>query len=151
MVHLGTIRCEVSTCVHQFQYSNNTRQQTEARDDVHCPWCTLNCRKLYSLLKHLKLSHSRFNFNYVVGQTPRDAAETRPPTPTGAPKTSLSSLSPPLPQHHPRGAKIEVSINESYDGSYAGNPQDVHSQPGFAFSRNGPVKRTSVTHVLTCR
>lgn len=50
----------------QFQYNNNTRQQTEARDDLHCPWCTLNCRKLYSLLKHLKLSHSRFIFNYVV-------------------------------------------------------------------------------------
>lgn len=54
-------------------------------------------------------------------------------------------------QPHPKGAKIEVSINESYDGSYAGNPQDIHSQPGFAFSRNGPVKRTAVTHVLTCR
>nr|XP_046270494.1 polycomb protein suz12-B-like [Scatophagus argus] len=103
---------------YQFQYNNNTRQQTEARDDLHCPWCTLNCRKLYSLLKHLKLSHSRFIFNYVP---------------------------------HPKGAKIEVSINESYDGSYAGNPQDIHSQPGFAFSRNGPVKRTAVTHVLTCR
>uniref|UniRef100_H2S8R4 SUZ12 polycomb repressive complex 2 subunit a n=1 Tax=Takifugu rubripes TaxID=31033 RepID=H2S8R4_TAKRU len=103
---------------YQFQYNNNTRQQTEARDDLHCPWCTLNCRRLYSLLKHLKLSHSRFNFNYVP---------------------------------HPKGAKIEVSINESYDGSYAGNPQDIHNQPGFAFSRNGPVKRTAVTHVLTCR
>ncbi|KAM6904785.1 polycomb protein suz12-B-like [Xenentodon cancila] len=103
---------------YQFQYNNNTRQQTEARDDVHCPWCTLNCRRLYSLLKHLKLSHSRFIFNYV---------------------------------HHPKGAKIEVSINECYDGSYAGNPQDIHSQPGFAFSRNGPVKRTSVTQVLVCR
>uniref|UniRef100_A0A672Y8K8 SUZ12 polycomb repressive complex 2 subunit a n=1 Tax=Sphaeramia orbicularis TaxID=375764 RepID=A0A672Y8K8_9TELE len=103
---------------YQFQYNNNTRQQTEARDDLHCPWCTLNCRKLYSLLKHLKLSHSRFIFNYVP---------------------------------HPKGAKIEVSINECYDGSYAGNPQDIHSQPGFAFSRNGPVKRTAVTHVLVCR
>uniref|UniRef100_A0A667X9F8 SUZ12 polycomb repressive complex 2 subunit a n=1 Tax=Myripristis murdjan TaxID=586833 RepID=A0A667X9F8_9TELE len=51
---------------YQFQYNNNTRQQTEARDDLHCPWCTLNCRKLYSLLKHLKLSHSRFIFNYVA-------------------------------------------------------------------------------------
>lgn len=50
----------------QFLYNNNTRQQTEARDDLHCPWCTLNCSKLYSLLKHLKLSHSRFIFNYVV-------------------------------------------------------------------------------------
>ena len=52
--------------VLQFLYNNNTRQQTEARDDLHCPWCTLNCCKLYSLLKHLKLSHSRFVFNYVV-------------------------------------------------------------------------------------
>ncbi|XP_054615950.1 polycomb protein suz12-B-like isoform X2 [Dunckerocampus dactyliophorus] len=103
---------------YQFQYNNNTRQQTEARDDLHCPWCTLNCRKLYSLLKHLKLSHSRFIFNYVP---------------------------------HPKGAKIEVSINECYDGSYSGNPQDVHNQPGFAFSRNGPVKRTAVSHVLVCR
>lgn len=50
----------------KFLYNNNTRQQTEARDDLHCPWCTLNCRKLYSLLKHLKLCHSRFIFNYVV-------------------------------------------------------------------------------------
>ncbi|XP_056256673.1 polycomb protein suz12-B-like isoform X1 [Seriola aureovittata] len=104
--------------LYQFQYNHNTRQQTEARDDLHCPWCTLNCRKLYSLLKHLKLSHSRFIFNYVP---------------------------------HPKGAKIEVSINECYDGSYAGNPQDIHSQPGFAFSRNGPVKRTAVTHILVCR
>lgn len=65
----------------------------------------------------------------------------------------LTPVSPPLHswQPHPKGAKIEVSINESYDGSYAGNPQDIHNQPGFAFSRNGPVKRTAVTHVLTCR
>ncbi|KAM8823968.1 LOW QUALITY PROTEIN: polycomb protein suz12-A-like [Synchiropus picturatus] len=103
---------------YQFQYNNNTRQQTEARDDLHCPWCTINCRKLYSLIKHLKLSHSRFLFNYVP---------------------------------HPRGAKIEVSINDFYDGSYAGNPQDVHCQPGFAFSRNGPVKRAAVSSVLVCR
>ncbi|XP_068605489.1 polycomb protein suz12-B-like [Brachionichthys hirsutus] len=103
---------------YQFLYNSNARQQTEAREDVHCPWCTLNCRTLYGLLKHLKLSHPRFVFSYVP---------------------------------HPKGAKIEVSINETYDGSYAGNPQDVHGQPGFAFSRNGPVKRTAVTHVLTCR
>ncbi|XP_040294252.1 polycomb protein SUZ12 isoform X2 [Bufo bufo] len=103
---------------YQFLYNNNTRQQTEARDDLHCPWCTLNCRKLYSLLKHLKLCHSRFIFNYV---------------------------------YHPKGARIDVSINECYDGSYAGNPQDIHRQPGFAFSRNGPVKRTAITHILVCR
>lgn len=143
------IRPELSTSVDlQFQYNNNTRQQTEARDDLHCPWCTLNCRRLYSLLKHLKLSHSRFNFNYVV-RSPRTNRCSQELNPSG--NVSLPFLLPILLQPHPKGAKIEVSINESYDGSYAGNPQDVHNQPGFAFSRNGPVKRTAVTHVLTCR
>lgn len=51
---------------YQFLYNNNTRQQTEARDDLHCPWCSLNCHRLYSLLKHLKLCHGRFIFTYVV-------------------------------------------------------------------------------------
>jgi len=51
--------------VYQFLYNNNSRQQTEAREDLHCPWCSLNCMELYSLLKHLKLSHPRFLFSYV--------------------------------------------------------------------------------------
>ncbi|XP_070579549.1 polycomb protein suz12-A-like isoform X2 [Ptychodera flava] len=101
---------------YQFLYNNNTRQQTEARDDLHCPWCSLHCMKLYSLLKHLKLSHSRFTFTYVP---------------------------------HQKGARIDVSINERYDGSYAGNPQDLFT--GYAFSRNGPCRRTPVTQVLVFR
>jgi polycomb protein SUZ12 len=52
--------------VYQFLYNNNTRQQTEACDDLHCPWCSLNCGTLYALLKHLKLNHPRFGFTYVV-------------------------------------------------------------------------------------
>ncbi len=52
--------------VYQFLYNNNSRQQTEAREDLHCPWCSLNCMELYALLKHLKLSHPRFLFSYVV-------------------------------------------------------------------------------------
>lgn len=51
---------------YQFLYNNNTRQQTDPRDDMKCPWCSLNCVHLYSLLKHLRLSHARFNFIYVV-------------------------------------------------------------------------------------
>ncbi|XP_006821150.1 polycomb protein suz12-like [Saccoglossus kowalevskii] len=101
---------------YQFLYNNNTRQQTEARDDLHCPWCSLNCMKLYSLLKHLKLCHSRFTFTYMP---------------------------------HPKGARIDVSINERYDGSYSGNPQDLFT--GYAFSRNGPCRRTPVTQVLVFR
>ena len=58
---------------YQFMYNNNTRQQTEARDDLHCPWCSLNCMQLFSLLKHLRTSHPRFNFTYVVSLTCADA------------------------------------------------------------------------------
>ncbi|KAJ4427928.1 hypothetical protein ANN_23938, partial [Periplaneta americana] len=105
--------------VYQFLYNNNSRQQTEACEDLHCPWCSLDCVSLYALLKHLKLCHSRFTFTYV-----------------------------PIPQ----GARIDVAINECYDGSYTGSPHDLISQPpGFAFSRNGPVRRTSVSNILVCR
>ena len=52
--------------IYQFLYNNNSRQQTEAREDLRCPWCSLNCLSLYSLLKHLKLCHPRFHFAYVV-------------------------------------------------------------------------------------
>ncbi|KOC63948.1 Polycomb protein Su(z)12 [Habropoda laboriosa] len=104
--------------VYQFLYNNNSRQQTEACEDLHCPWCSLDCGKLYSLLKHLKLCHSRFTFTYV-----------------------------PIPQ----GARIDVAINECYDGSYAGSPHELISQPSsVAFSRTGPTRRTSVTNILVC-
>lgn len=56
------------------------------------------------------------------------------------------------PQPHPKGARIDVSLNECYDGSYAGNPQDLVATPaGFAFSRSGPTRRTPTTSVLVCR
>ena len=53
---------------YQFIYNNNTRQQTEARDDYYCPWCSINCMRLYSLLKHLKSCHGRFLFMYTVSR-----------------------------------------------------------------------------------
>nr|XP_022315324.1 polycomb protein suz12-like isoform X2 [Crassostrea virginica] len=105
---------------YQFLYNNSTRHQNEARDDLHCPWCALNCVHLYGLLKHLRLCHARFNFIYVP---------------------------------HPKGVRIDVTINERYDGSYAGNPQNLYSNVdiGYAFKRNGPVRRTPVTQVLVYR
>ena len=104
--------------VYQFLFNNNTRQQTKPQNDMCCPWCSLNCQRLYSLIKHLKLCHNRFTFTYVPDV---------------------------------RCARIDVSINDCYDGSYAGNPHDLsHSNIGFAFSRNGPVRRNPVTHVIVC-
>ncbi|KAL0822366.1 hypothetical protein ABMA28_004460 [Loxostege sticticalis] len=114
--------------IYQFLYNNNSRQQTEACDDLHCPWCSLDCGTLYSLLKHLKLCHSRFNFTYF-----------------------------PIPG----GARIDVSINELYDGSYTGSPHDLiagagrgcgsTAAGGTSGPRAGPTRRTSLTHVLVCR
>lgn len=101
-----------------FVYNNVSRQTTKATASMDCPWCSLNCVTLYSLLKHLKLCHARFNFNFVkVGTT----------------------------------ARIEVSINETFDGSYTGSPNNLTSPAGYAFSRSGPVRRTIVTHILVCR
>lgn len=98
--------------------SHQTTEQTNSRD---CPWCSLGCLSLYSLLKHLKLCHARFAFNFVH---------------TGG-----------------NAARIEVSINDLFDGSYAGAPNNYLTTPsaGYAFSRSGPVRRTTVTHVQVCR
>ena len=50
------------------------------------------------------------------------------------------------------GARIDVSVSELYDSTYVGNPHDMISQPpGFAFSRHGPVQRTSITNILVCK
>ncbi|XP_037074134.1 polycomb protein suz12-like [Pollicipes pollicipes] len=101
--------------LYQFIYGPASRQQTEARQDLLCPWCSLNCHKLYPLLKHLQLCHARFTFCY---------------TPFA------------------RGARIDVSLNESYDSSYAGNPLDLARPPT---GRSGPGRRTPSTSVLVCR
>ncbi|KAM3966249.1 LOW QUALITY PROTEIN: polycomb protein Su(z)12 [Aphomia sociella] len=112
--------------IYQFLYNNNSRQQTEACDDLHCPWCSLDCGTLYSLLKHLKLCHSRFNFTYF-----------------------------PIPG----GARVDVSINELYDGSYTGSPHDLIAAQGrsaagpggSAGPRAGPTRRAALSRVLLWR
>lgn len=103
---------------YQFIYNNNTRQQTEAREDHYCPWCSIDCRKLYSLLKHLKLCHRRFIFTYAP---------------------------------HSKGERIDVSVNENYDGSYDGKPEDMNDLLGYALSREGPSRRLPTTHVMVWR
>lgn len=52
--------------IYNFLYHNNSLQQTESRGDMCCPWCSLLCGNLYSLLKHMSLCHPRFLFTYTV-------------------------------------------------------------------------------------
>ncbi|XP_053669374.1 polycomb protein suz12 [Anopheles marshallii] len=103
--------------VYHFMHNNYSRQQTENMDGFTCPWCCLSCGMLYSLLKHLKLCHARFTFNYV-----------------------------PIPE----GARIDVTINELYDGSYNGSPHDLLG-PATAYTVRDPLRRTVVTNLLVCR
>lgn len=119
---------EEGFCVrYQFLYHSSRRQQTEARNDMHCPWCSLSCLQLSSLLKHLRLCHPRFIFSHVV-----------------------------MDSGH---ARIDVSVNESYDGSYSGNPHDLTAQPlglagssgGSAFGRQGPTRRSAITAMIVWR
>lgn len=49
--------------VYQFLY-NNSRMQTESYD-FRCPWCSVNCKSLYPLVKHLTLCHDQFIFHYA--------------------------------------------------------------------------------------
>lgn len=49
------------------------------------------------------------------------------------------------------GVRVDVSINELFDGSYTGSPNDLVGPAGSAFARTGPVRRTTVTRILVCR
>uniref|UniRef100_A0A336L0Z7 CSON001913 protein n=1 Tax=Culicoides sonorensis TaxID=179676 RepID=A0A336L0Z7_CULSO len=50
----------------------------------------------------------------------------------------------------PEGARIDVSLNENYDGSYVGSPHDLLKSGGFSRA-SGPVRRSTVTNILVCR
>lgn len=51
----------------------------------------------------------------------------------------------------PNGFRVDVSINELFDGSYIGSPHDLVGPAGSAFARAGPVRRPVVTRILVCR
>ena len=52
--------------VYNFHYHGNSHLQTEARHSMRCPWCSLDCGCLYSLLCHLTLCHPRLTSVYTV-------------------------------------------------------------------------------------
>uniref|UniRef100_A0A2M4AK77 Putative polycomb protein suz12 n=1 Tax=Anopheles triannulatus TaxID=58253 RepID=A0A2M4AK77_9DIPT len=62
---IDALSSNVKYVVYQFTHTNFTRQRTEHTLVFRCPWCSVNCGALYPLLKHLKLVHARFGFNYV--------------------------------------------------------------------------------------
>ena len=101
---------------------NNVLQWTTNHADYNCPWCNLKCHQLKSLGMHLRFCHGRFNFSFQFEAK-------------NSPRTE---------------GVIEVTPNENYDGSYSGNPFDQSQSKtcGYAFSRNGPARRTPVTVVL---
>lgn len=100
---------KVTPYAYQF-VMQNSKQRFKERTDYICPWCSLNCIRMYSLMKHLKLCHSRFLFQFV---------------------------------NDPLVQRIDVYVNEMYDGSYSGAPHDV-----LLGSQRGPTRRTVVTSIM---
>ena len=100
---------------NQTDYQNTNNPPGER--SFHCPWCQINCLSLRPLIGHLKHSHPRFHFRVRTDVKP------------GGGRTDV---------------KIDVSVNDAYDGSCDGN---LHAQytTGLAFARDGPVRRNPVT------
>lgn len=101
--------------IFQFIVNNSTKQRTEDRSDYVCPWCSLNCVQVYSLMKHLKLCHARLLFQYIEDENK---------------------------------ARIDVYINELFDGSYSGAPHDILLGTQ---RQSGPTRRNVVTNIMVFR
>lgn len=99
--------------IFHFIANSSVKQRNEERVDFICPFCSLNCLRIYSLMKHLKLSHARFLYQYS--------------------------------EENGKG-RIDVYINDSYDGSYCGAPHDV-----LLGSQRGPTRRNVVTYIMVFR
>lgn len=109
--------------VYRFFYNSIDAQTTIGRSNFCCPWCFLNCISFKPLKMHLINCHNRFNFKMF---TESNGAKYE--------------------------GRIDVSPNESFDGSYAGNPHHlVQPELGLFFARNGPTRRNSVTCVLVSK
>ncbi|XP_065211884.1 polycomb protein Suz12 [Planococcus citri] len=49
------------------------------------------------------------------------------------------------------GARIDVALNEKYDGSYIGVSREIaHAGVGFGIHKRGPVRRAPVSKILVC-
>lgn len=109
--------------IYRFSYNIYEAQTTIGKSNFCCPWCSLNCMSFKPLKMHLIHCHSRFNFKMS--------------TETNGTKYE---------------AKVDVTPNEGFDGSYAGNPHHlVQPELGLFFARNGPTRRNSVTLILVSK
>lgn len=100
--------------IFQFVVNQTIKQRMEERTDFVCPWCSVNCMRIYSLMKHLKLCHARFAFQYIEESPVR---------------------------------RIDVYVNDSYDGSYSGAPHDVL----LGGSKGLPTRRNVATSIMVFR
>lgn len=109
--------------IYRFFLNQTDFQQTESTQTLSCPWCGINCSLLKQLAAHLKNCHERFNF--------RVRSESKPGSKV------LEAI-------------VDVVPNDSYDGSYTGNPYELafSTAVGIAFSAKGPIRRNPTTSIL---
>lgn len=52
--------------VFNFVHNGASHQQTVSRHAFHCPWCGRDCLHVGGLARHLRSSHPRFSFQFLV-------------------------------------------------------------------------------------
>lgn len=107
--------------LYHFLYKHNTRIIT-SKSDTECPFCSLNCMELYSLLKHLKLNHPRFLFNYMS-----------------------------IPEGSRINVSVSDLYDSTYVGNPYDIIRQPSGNSGNFFSSKGPVQRTPKTEIVVTR
>ena len=121
--------------------------------DVVCPFCQLDCKRVNFLCFHFQMCHFRFN---IEEQTVNNNSATN-----GAAVNSSNHISQALMSNNYMacysdeysGKKIvhfNIRLDENFNGSYLGNPYDIHysAHLGFSLSRIKPSKRNLITFIL---
>jgi len=106
---------------YHFRYKHSTRAIT-TNSNTNCPFCQLNCRELFSLLKHLKLTHPRFLFNYMS-----------------------------TPEEHRVNISVSDLFDSTYVGNPYDAIRQPSGNSGNFFSSKGPVQRTPITKIIVSR
>jgi len=106
---------------YHFIYKQHTRTVTHT-ENTKCPFCTQHCGELYSLLKHLKLSHARFTFNYK-----------------------------PTPEGERINIQVCDLYDSTYVGNPYDMIRQSSGNSGNFFSSKGPVQRTQMTRIIVSK
>ena len=128
--------------------STNNRLLTQ-KFDLICPFCYIDCKQLNFLCFHFQMFHFRFQIEeqavngFTNGHTNISQAicNNNYLACTSKDNSDDSKV---------KKVQFNIRLDENFNGSYLGNPYDIHyaAHLGFSLSRVKPSKRNQVSFVL---